>query len=173
MKLLFIRHGIAMTREEYHRIESDDRLRPLTTEGIKKLKIIASHLHKQHKRIDLLVSSPLTRAVQTAEIIAKAYRKKDFQQIEGLAPERHPHDILRWLKRLKVSTSERTSKFTVAIVGHEPHLSTTMSWMMSGDERPIVQIKKGGAALLEFRSGLTAGHAELVWLLKPSQLGVD
>ncbi len=77
MQLLVVRHGIAMEREAWAREHSDDSDRPLTAEGKKKMKECAKGLRALVPRLDVLATSPLTRALQTAAIMAKAYEKGD------------------------------------------------------------------------------------------------
>ncbi len=81
MKLLVIRHGVAMEREEYRQQcaresaqEPDDGLRPLTSAGIRKMDKNARGLAKLVNHIDVLVTSPLVRAVQTAQMAMSALR---------------------------------------------------------------------------------------------------
>ena len=76
MRLLLIRHGRATDREVFAKAKKDDALRPLTPEGQKKMKLAASDLRKICRKIDLIATSPMKRAMQTAEIIYTAYNDK-------------------------------------------------------------------------------------------------
>ena len=162
MRVLVVRHAIAEDAAAYARDHTDDAGRPLTSEGRKKMKRIARGLHALVPEIQLLATSPLTRAFQTAEIIAAAYDVEPVIE-PVLAPGCPPADVARWLQRT-------ASHETVAIVGHEPALSHTVSWLLAGGERAFVEIKKGGALLLEFPDAVAATHASLAWALTPSQL---
>src|SRR5262249_31041428 len=73
MKLLLIRHAIAEEREDFARTGKDDRLRPLTDEGRKRMKQAARGLLETLPEIDLLATSPLTRAAQTGAIVDSVY----------------------------------------------------------------------------------------------------
>src|SRR5436190_1246413 len=75
MQLLIVRHGIAEERETW--APRNDDLRPLTEEGKKKMKEAAKGLHALVPKLEVLASSPLTRAVQTATILAKEYDKNE------------------------------------------------------------------------------------------------
>lgn len=169
MHLLLIRHAIAMERDEFHRIDADDDLRPLTADGIKKMKKNALGLVELAKHIDVLVTSPLTRAVQTAEIVAAAFGGQAFRKRRELRPERPPLDFLEWLRNLPTKGTG-DGKFTVAAIGHEPHLSHLASWLTIGHELSGIDLRKGGACLVDFTTSLDPGAAKLEWLMKPSQL---
>jgi phosphohistidine phosphatase len=162
MKLLLIRHAIAEEREDFARTGKDDRLRPLTDEGRKKMKQAARGLREIVPEIGLLATSPLTRAAQTGAIVDSVYGGLQEVEIDQLSPEATPNDFLRWLRKQKVDC--------VAAVGHEPSLSLTLSWLLTGSERRIFAFRKGGACLLDFPDEVGAGTATLVWALTPAQL---
>lgn len=162
MKLLLIRHASAEEREDFARTGKDNRLRPLTDEGRKKMKQAARGLRGLVPEIDLLATSPLTRAAQTGAIVDSVYGGLKEVEIEELSPEATSEDFLRWLRKQKVDV--------VAAVGHEPSLSLILSWLLTGNERRIFAFRKGGACLLEFPEEPGAGTATLVWALTPAQL---
>jgi phosphohistidine phosphatase len=162
MKLLLIRHAIAEEREDFARTGRDDRQRPLTDEGRKKMKQNARGLKALVPGIDLLATSPLTRAAQTAAVVDSVYGDLEEVEIEELAPEASPEDFLRWLRQQKAET--------VAVVGHEPSISLILSWLLTGNERRLFSFRKGGAVLLEFPDEPAPGTATLLWALTPSQL---
>lgn len=162
MKLLLIRHAIAEESEDFAKTGKDDRLRPLTDEGRKKMKQAAKGLRKVCPDIDLLATSPLTRAAQTGAIVDSVYGGLNEVEIEELTPEATPNDFLRWLRKQKAGT--------LAAVGHEPSISLILSWLLTGSERRIFSFRKGGACLLELPDEVGAGTATLLWALTPSQL---
>jgi len=162
MKLLLIRHAIAEEREDFARSGKDDRLRPLTEEGRKKMKQEAKGLREIVPEIDLLATSPLTRAAQTAAILDTVYGDLKEVEIKELSPEASPESFLRWLRKQKAGT--------VAVVGHEPSLSLIVSWLLTGTERRLIAIRKGGACLLDFPDEVGGGTAILLWALTPAQL---
>ncbi|HEV7783926.1 MAG TPA: histidine phosphatase family protein [Thermoanaerobaculia bacterium] len=162
MKLLLLRHAIAEDQEEFSRTGKDDRLRPLTDEGRKKMKQGARGLRKILPEIDLLATSSLTRAAQTGAIVDSVYGGLSEVEIEELSPEATPTDFLRWLRKQKAGT--------LAAVGHEPSISFILSWLLTGSERRIFSFRKGGACLLEFTGEVGAGTATLLWALAPGQL---
>ena len=161
MQLLVVRHGIAQDREAW--APKDDSLRPLTADGKKKMKEAAKGLRTIVPRVDVLATSPLTRALETAVILAKAYDKGAPAAVDALAPGQRPPAMAPWLR-------EQMAHKTVAIVGHEPGLGSLVSWLTSGSEQSFLDLGKGGACLLEFGERLDAGEAILLWVLRPSQL---
>jgi phosphohistidine phosphatase len=162
MRLLLIRHAIAEEREDFARTGKDDRLRPLTEEGRKKMKQAARGLRTLVPAIDLLATSPLTRAAQTGAILDSLYSGLDEVEIEELSPETTPEAFLRWLRLQKVDT--------LAAVGHEPSLSQILSWLLTGTERRLYAFRKGGACLVELPDDPAGGTGTLLWALTPAQL---
>jgi phosphohistidine phosphatase len=162
MRLLIIRHAIAEEREDFARTGKDDRLRPLTDEGRKKMKQGARGLRQLVPDIDLLATSPLTRAAQTGAVLDSVYDGLDEVEIEELSPGATPEEFLRWLRQQKGET--------LAVVGHEPGISLLLSWLLTGTEKRLFSFRKGGACLLEFPGEVGAGAAHLLWALTPGQL---
>jgi phosphohistidine phosphatase len=162
MRLLLLRHAIAEERDDFARTGRDDRLRPLTDEGRKRMKQGARGLKNLLPGIDLLVTSPLTRAAQTGAVVDTVYGGLKEVEIDELAPEGSAADFLRWLRK---QTAE-----TVAVVGHEPSISLILSYLLTGTERRIFAFRKGGACLIEFPGEVGAGTATLLWALTPAQL---
>ena len=162
MKLLIVRHAIAEEREDFARTGKDDRLRPLTDDGRKRMKQGARGLRSLVPEIDLLATSPLTRAAQTGAVVDSVYGGLREVEIAELAPEASPIELLSWLRK---QTGE-----TVALVGHEPSISLAVSWLLTGTEKRLFSFRKGGACLLEFPGEVGAGTASLLWALTPAQL---
>ena len=161
MKLVIIRHGPAGDRAEWEAEGRDDRLRPLTPEGKKEIRRVAKGLATLLSRIDVLATSPLVRAVQTAEIVASRY-ECDTVTVEALAPGHDPEQVLKWLRTQRGDT--------VAIVGHEPDLSTFGCYLLAGEPSSFLTLKKSGMCLLELNEPAVPGNATLEWLLIPRVL---
>jgi phosphohistidine phosphatase len=160
MDLLIIRHGIAVDSEDW--MGADD-LRPLTDEGVRKMREAAEGLRTLVDVIDVLVASPLVRAQQTAHLVASEFDVDVVEISETLAPDQDPPLLLEWLVGLPPAD-------VVAIVGHEPHLSTLATWLLCGEDDSKIELRKGAACLLRFDEEPKAGAATLVWLLPPAQL---
>lgn len=162
MELLVVRHAIAEDREAFARTARDDAERPLTAEGRRKFARGARGLRNLVKRIDLLATSPLARAAQTAELLADAYGPVTTVRLPELAPDADPSDLVRWLRRQR-------RRRVVAVVGHEPHLSRAISLVICGRPSGTLALRKGGACLLLLGTA-AGGRAQLRWLLTASQL---
>jgi phosphohistidine phosphatase len=163
MQLLVIRHAIAEERGAGASAVLDAE-RTLTGEGKRKMRRAARGLQSLVPQIDLLVTSPLVRAVQTAEIVEAAYEAEiATERSPELSPGQSPEAFAEWL------ASRRLGQ-VVAAVGHEPGLSHLVSWMMSGLPRSIIELKKGGVCVLDCPEGPVPGTAVLLWSLRPGHL---
>lgn len=163
MRILIIRHGIAEDRAAFAKSAQDDALRPLTKAGRKKMRKASRGLARLVKQVDVVASSPLVRAVQTAELVCEAFDGVRAVQIAALSPRKPPAQLLEWLHA-------HGPDATVALVGHEPHLSTFCCWLLTGLQESFLTLKKGGAVMVEGATPIAAGRAKLLWALKPSQL---
>jgi phosphohistidine phosphatase len=169
MKLLVIRHAIAEDRDRFarkHGSEADDGLRPLTAAGRRKMRGGARGLRRLVPRVDLLATSPLTRAVQTADVVAAAYQIRKWAEVAQLAPDKPVTALLKWVQEQEAERPDAT----IALVGHEPQVGVFVSWMLTGLQESFVEFRKGGACLLRCKGDVKPGRATLLWLLKPSQL---
>jgi phosphohistidine phosphatase len=163
VQLLIIRHAIAEDREVFGRIEDDDDLRPLTDEGRRKMTRGAEGLRALVPSLDLIATSPLVRAQQTAAIVAKAYGMGVGEATSVLEPDARLERFLTW-----AAAHEQCE--VIAVVGHEPHLSALATWLMTGADDSRLVLKKGGACLLEFAGRPCRAGATLHWLHTPSAL---
>jgi phosphohistidine phosphatase len=158
MQLLIIRHGIAVERGAPG-IPDEDR--PLTPEGVEKFAEAAKGLASLVDRPDALLTSPLLRAKQTAGIAAAAWGKIEPTETAALAGGSFEEQAAV-LDRYQGDT-------TVALVGHEPHVSALLARLVGSRHDDRLAFKKGGAALLEV-PGRLAGGGRLVWFLPPKVL---
>ena len=168
MNLLVIRHAIAEDKERFAETGRSDDLRPLTAEGRNKMRRGAQGLRTVVGRISQLASSPLVRARETAEIVASALGVARVEIVEALRPDRSYDELLEWLQGITLPNDDEER--IVAIVGHEPHLSGLVTWLMTGGDQSRIELKKGAACLLTFDRVPDEGHATLLWSLAPSQL---
>jgi phosphohistidine phosphatase len=162
VKLLVIRHGPAGDREEWERTGKDDSLRPLTPQGKKDVRRAAAGLVHLVPSLDLIATSPWTRAAQTAEIVNKEYGV-DVEDVEELTSEHRPEELRPWLERQR-------ERDTVAVVGHEPHLSLLVGYLLSGRSVSLVNLKKAGACLLSMDDPSRPGSGCLHWLMTDREL---
>lgn len=162
MQLLLLRHALAEEREEFALTGADDELRPLTRKGRKQMRLGARGLHVLVPRLDVIASSPLLRAQQTAEIVAREYGSK-VVELPQLGPGQQPASVLHWLQ-------SQGDAEVVALVGHEPDLGLLAAWLLTGSKRGFLPLKKGGACLIEMNGGLKQGNGVLQWSLPPKQM---
>ncbi|MDB4881500.1 MAG: putative phosphohistidine phosphatase, SixA [Gemmatimonadetes bacterium] len=167
MQLLVIRHGIAEDQEAFARTGKDDSLRPLTKSGKREMRFVATGLKRVAPKMAVLASSRLVRAQQTAAIIAAEYSIDDVTELDALAPDARPTALLKWLRALD---EELYASGPVAVVGHEPHLSGLVTWLLTGQTESRLVLKKGGACRVDFAARPAAGKGELRWLMTPAQL---
>ena len=163
MQLLVIRHAIAEEREDFGKTGQPDDLRPLLADGTRKMARAAPALTVLAPAIDVLASSPLVRAMQTAQIVAAEYQRLGIVQTDELRPDVDPPVTARWL-------ASQANKELVAIVGHEPHLGLFVSWLLAGTDDSRIELKKGAACLLRLDEKPGKRAATLVWALTPWQL---
>jgi phosphohistidine phosphatase len=162
VNLLIIRHGPAGNREEWEAEGGDDRLRPLTPKGKKEVRKAAAGLRQLVPALDLLATSPWTRAAQTAQLLATEYGC-EVTEVEALTSEHEPKDLTPWLQR-------QGGKESLGLVGHEPHLGLLVGYLLSGKSTGFIELKKGGACLVEMENPSRAGRGILKWLLTDREL---
>ncbi len=163
MELLVIRHGIAEDRDAFAASGTDDALRPLTDEGRRKMRRVARALTTLVPALDVLASSPLVRARQTADLVSKAYSGLPVTEILQLEPDQHPDAFAEWVRG-------QARRGAVAAVGHEPLLGRVVSLLLAGRAESFVELKKGGVCLLGFPDRVEPGAGVLRWVLTPGQL---
>lgn len=163
MELYLLRHGIAV--ESGTAGFEDDAARPLTGKGRRQLRKIAGAIRKLEPKFDLILSSPLLRARQTAEIVAGELKlKKRLKLSNALAPGSTATILIRQLSR------EKPAPEKVLLVGHEPDLGRLVSLFASGSRDLQVDFKKAGLCKLEAEKLRIGKCATLAWLLTPKQL---
>lgn len=160
MQLLIIRHAIAEDKVEFARTGRDDTERPLTREGKRQMRHVVKGMRRVVRSIDVLASSPLVRAEQTAAIVAEEYDEISIDTVPELSPESDPAAFARWLRT-------QSEAKVVAVVGHEPHLGMLTTWLMTGSRESHVTLEKGGACMLEIDEQPGTRSATLQWSLTP------
>lgn len=163
MDLLVIRHAIAMDRDEFAETGQPDSERPLTDFGRRRMRKNVRGLRRIVDTPEVIGTSPYPRAAESAEIVADGFGIKAVERLDVLTPDHDPADLLPWL-------SQQSRDATVAVVGHEPHLGVLISWLLAGRASSNVELRKGGACLLQLGDRLEAGTAVMRWLLTPKQL---
>jgi phosphohistidine phosphatase len=163
MELYILRHGIAETSPESP--AAGDGERRLTEEGIDKMRRAARGMKALELAFDIILTSPLRRARETAEIVAHEYEvPKKLQVTPGLAPDGNPKELIDDLRK-----HLRGGKKAL-LVGHEPYLSRLISLLISGDTRTSIDLKKGALCKLTAGSLDYGRCAALEWLMTSRQL---
>jgi phosphohistidine phosphatase len=159
MRLIFIRHGLA---EGHFNLNQDaDFERTLTPEGVKQLHRTFRLFRKTMPQIDVIFSSPLARAVQTAELFWEYYRKADLELMSDLDILDDPVHLVEYISFLPTDGC-------YAFVGHDPHLTRVIAALLAlHPEHDFMKIKKGGICILE--GGMWDGFT-LELLLSPKVL---
>ena len=148
MQLYFLRHGEA----DWPGWSKPDDERPLTDFGNKEVRQVAKFLDRLNVNPDLIVSSPLPRALQTAEVAAEQLKTK-LRQDEALEPGFGISELSTLLKR-------HHSK-ALMLVGHEPDFSSVISALTGG----FIKMSKAGMALVDLDPETEKGR--LLWLFPP------
>jgi phosphohistidine phosphatase len=159
LELYLIRHGEAAERgEEY----PDDSLRPLTPQGIARLRKEARGLDELGVAFDLIITSPLVRTKQTADTIAETMKSKPpVSTSDALAPAGTPAAVMQELAR-------HMKKGSIALVGHEPNIGELAARLIKAGT-PI-EFKKGAIARIDFEIFPPKGNGQLRWFFTPKIL---
>lgn len=158
VRLYLVRHGVA---EERGPSWPDDSMRPLTAEGIERMREVARGLAAAGVEFDEILTSPLTRARQTAELLARAYgrppRVATFEALAGGSPPAVVNGLARFARRR-----------SLALVGHEPALGELAAVLVGASQ--AIPFKKGGVCCVAVDGLPPAVPATLEWFMPPRLL---
>ena len=160
MKLYILRHGDAGNSGDPAYANDDER--PLSDKGIERTEALARALRRMGIKFDVILSSPLIRARETAELIERGLRRKEGVLLtEQLAPSGDFGKLVLEVNTLLPTPSD------VLLVGHEPYLGDLISLLCTKSADLTLTFKKGGLCRMEIET-LRAGHcANIEWLLSP------
>ncbi|MDA0268716.1 MAG: phosphohistidine phosphatase SixA [Cyanobacteria bacterium] len=162
-ELYLIRHGIAAERGTY----ANDGDRPLTAKGIQRTETMVKRLGALGCRFDAVLTSPLVRAQQTADILVRLGLASTLETFGALAPGGQLHDWLSWLEWWQGHSAQGR----VALVGHEPDLSDWGQRLVTGQGGDRWVLKKAGViGLMVPAAEVALGQSELFWLSSPRLL---
>jgi phosphohistidine phosphatase len=136
MLIYFLRHGDASSNSRYH-----DNERPLTDLGNKQASYVAKFLHSTKTHINIILTSPLTRACETGAIVQSTIHAPRMETTEFLLNGSNQKQLLKQITEFDVES--------VLLVGHEPFLSDTISLLISGNHKADIEMKKCSLALVE------------------------
>jgi phosphohistidine phosphatase len=154
IRLHLLRHAHAGDAFEW---VGDDDLRPLTSKGRKQAERLGRFMCEHDIRPDVIVSSPLVRAVQTAEIVAAEL---------GMTVRKDPRLASGFSQRELWALLDELGAREPLLVGHEPDLSSLLSYLT---DAPL-PMKKGALATVDLETRLGDGEGVLCWLLPPELL---
>jgi phosphohistidine phosphatase len=157
--LYLVRHAIAAKRGKDW---PDDSKRPLTPRGIARMRKIVQGLRALDVGIDLVLTSPLIRAKQTAEVLVHGLKPApDLSVVAALAPGVSPPQVAHALEHFRKA-------HCLAIVGHEPGIGELAAWLIGA--RAPLPFKKGGVCRVDVANLPPTGSGQLVWLATPRML---
>lgn len=157
--LYLVRHAIAFERDERW---PDDSKRPLTHKGTARMREVVEGLRELNVGLDLVITSPLVRAKQTADVLLAGWSDPPALAVsDSLGPSGSPAAVAEVL-------SSHTKLKSIALVGHEPGLGDLGAWLI-GAKAPLA-FKKGGVACIEMPTLPVVGPGQLIWLATPRML---
>jgi phosphohistidine phosphatase len=158
-RLYLVRHAVAAERGDSW---PDDAKRPLTSKGISRMRDIVHRLRDLDVSIDVVLTSPLVRAKQTAQILADGLRPSPpVAIVAALSPGVSPAQTVEAL-----GTFRKMRR--IALVGHEPGLGELAAWLI-GAALPL-PLKKGGVCRIDLHSTPAPGRGQLIWMATPKML---
>ena len=152
MHILLLRHGDALET-------SNDALRALSPAGRDQAKLAGTILQSLSLIPDLILASPILRAVQTAKIVADTLGVNKIQTTEYLTSGSDHRQIFKQLNEL--------SPKKVLLVGHEPHLSLMVSLLIAGNRTAQMEMRKGMLVLCDSGEPVAPSSGILRWILPP------
>lgn len=159
LELYVIRHGVAAERGDDF---PDDSKRPLTGDGIAALRKEAKALDALGIGFDHIITSPLLRTKQTAEVFAEHLSSKpSVSNSDALAPAGSSASVLQEL-------GKHMRKGRIAVVGHEPNIGELAARLI-GSRTPL-EFKKGAICRIDFEVFPPKGSGQLRWFLTPKIL---
>jgi phosphohistidine phosphatase len=159
VQIFLVRHAIAAERGPEW---SDDSKRPLTHKGVARMRQVVGGLRALGVRLDLIGTSPLVRARQTADVLVAGLKPTpELSLVSAMAPGHPPAELAAALKTMTVAHG-------LALVGHEPGLGELAAWMVGA--RTALPFKKGGVCLVELPSLARPRDGTLIWMATPRML---
>jgi phosphohistidine phosphatase len=158
-ELYLIRHGLA---EERGSAWSDDARRPLTEKGMSSMRKEARGLARLGVSLEVVLSSPLVRARQTAELVSTGLDPRPpIVSVDSLAPEGSYPELVADLEK-------HARRSRIALVGHEPAIGELAARLI-GSRHPV-EFKKGAVCRIDVEELPPTGPGHLRWFLTPKQL---
>jgi phosphohistidine phosphatase len=155
-ELYLIRHGIAEERGDKW---PDDTKRPLTADGVSRLRTSARALSRLGVRFDVILTSPLVRTRQTAEALAAEFEPPPpIVVVDALAPEGS-------LQAVITDLDKHAKRKAIALVGHEPGIGELAARLVG--MRHALEFKKGAVCRIDLDALPPPSAGSLRWFLPP------
>lgn len=161
MDIHILRHGIAAALGPDNNFQ--DEQRELTAEGVQKMRSAAQGLVRLEIDFDLIASSPLIRAQQTARIVAEALKfREPIASWDELVPEGQVEHVMNRLAGCQ-------NRNSVLLVGHQPNVGCLAAYLLSVNARRSFPFKKGAILSVRVSKVPPSSADELLWML-PSRM---
>lgn len=157
MLLYLLRHGDAVDTPTLH-----DSERPLSDRGLEQAQVAGQFFQRLGISLDLIIASPLLRARQMAEPTRNLLGVRQFLTSDYLLPGSNHKQLFDLLHSQEAGS--------VLLVGHEPHLSTTIALLIAGETTSRIEIKKASCACVEIAGFPRKGQGTLKWLVTAEQM---
>jgi len=158
-ELYLIRHAVA---EERGDAWPDDTKRPLSDDGASRMRKAARGLARLGVAVDVVLTSPLVRARQTADIVAAGIDPRpSLVTIESLAPDGSYAAVVADLEK-------HARKTRIALVGHEPNIGELAARLIGS--RHAIEFKKGAVCQIDLETLPPSGPGDLRWLMTAKML---
>ncbi|MBI4534545.1 MAG: phosphohistidine phosphatase SixA [Candidatus Melainabacteria bacterium] len=159
MKLYLVRHGIATQRLGGSIV--NDAQRPLTEEGLTETRLVSLGLKRLGVKLDLILTSPLVRAFQTAEIFAETFNAAQVMRVcDALAPGGTASDLYKTLREFKQAQE-------VFLVGHEPDMGRLAAMLLWAGPELDIPFKKAGVCRIDISNVPPTAPGTLKWFITP------
>ena len=159
MEIWILRHAKA----EEGGPATPDEERELTPAGHERMRSVAKAIAGLEPKLDAILTSPLVRARQTAEPVARALSLEDeVIETNALVPGADPKEILREIEKRGLSR--------VMVVGHMPHLGRLLGYLLTGRPDTAIEMKKASLARIEFDGDAPKPPGTLTFLLTSKEL---
>ena len=161
MKLVLVRHAKAIDGFEFN---GPDKERHLTSEGILEFSGVVTCLSRRFTTVDAIFVSPYVRAQETTLELKKCIKSLHEYTLDDIAPESSPDDSIRSIKRYLIEIANPDVAF---VVGHEPHLGSLASLLITGSYQPVIDVKRGSAHCISFGGEIRPGEGILHFSIHP------
>ena len=161
IRIYLVRHGIAVDHDQRGNLPDDDR--PLTAEGRERFRKLARAFARLGEAPDFIFTSPLPRAVQTAEILASALEEDEVGIVEELMPDCAVGKLLAEVGR-RVKDDQGA-----ALVGHDPQMSQLVAALgaLSKEDAGRVDFRKGSIVRIDVGELPSARPSHPRWWMRP------